>query len=243
MTAAFADQYHAYMVRSGMFLPRPIECIVAKVPFPRSRALRMPLAFALLLTVTVGSALALRRYTISQLPLWSNGRASVLAVLPGDMAMLQHRMEDVLQLPEVEARLAQGSGAILGYIVPTHYVMQGMIADTDPAYRLYEHHQTVSMIVDWIFHPFRHLEGGHDMMHHAAVMTAASASPTLRRIIFLRVAVDDDTGASDPAALFAMGASRIPQFFIDVDLHTLSLQDVKELGPGTGWGDVPTPMF
>jgi hypothetical protein len=35
----------------------------------------------------------------------------------------------------------------------------------------------------------------------------------------------------------------VPQFFVDVDLHTLTLLGVKDLGPGTGWGRVPTPMF
>jgi hypothetical protein len=146
-------------------------------------------------------------------------------------------------MPEVESRLAKAGGAVLGYIVPVQYVMQGMIADTDPAYRLYEHHQTMEMIADWIFHPFRHLEGGHAMMHHATVGVGAAASPTVRRIIFLRVANSFDGSASQPSSLFALGAVRAPQFFIDVDMHTLTLLEVRELGPGTGWGRVPTPMF
>jgi hypothetical protein len=41
--------------------------------------------------------------------------------------------------------------------------MQGMIANTGPEWRLYEHHQTLAMIADWIFHPLRHLQGGHTM--------------------------------------------------------------------------------
>jgi protein-S-isoprenylcysteine O-methyltransferase Ste14 len=243
MVAAFADQYRAYMSRTGMFLPRAVEDVLARIPGLRSPALRVPLALALILALTVGSAFALRAYTVAHLPLWSNGRVSVLAVLPGDATMLQHRMEDVLQMPEVESRLAKAGGAVLGYIVPVQYVMQGMIADTDPAYRLYEHHQTMPMIADWIFHPFRHLEGGHAMMHHATVGVAATASPTVRRIIFLRVASGDDGSASQPSSLFALGAVRAPQFFIDVDMHTLTLLEVRELGPGTGWGRVPTPMF
>jgi hypothetical protein len=118
----------------------------------------------------------------------------VLAVLPGDTIMLQHRMEDVLQMPAIESRLAGGTGAILGYIVPVHYVMQGMIADTEPAYRLYEHHQTLSIIADWIFHPFSDLEGGHTMMHHGPAATGANESPNVRRVIFLRVGNGGDMG-------------------------------------------------
>jgi len=243
MMATFGDQYRAYMSRTGMFVPKAVEDVLARILSPLSPALRVPVALTLILALTIGSAFALRAYTVALLPLWSNGRVSVLAVLPGDATMLQHRMEDVLQMPEVESRLAKAGGAVLGYIVPVQYVMQGMIADTDPAYRLYEHHQTMAMIADWIFHPFRHLEGGHAMMHHATVGVGAAASPTVRRIIFLRVASSDDGSASQPSSLFAVGAVRAPQFFIDVDMHTLTLLEVRELGPGTGWGRVPTPMF
>jgi protein-S-isoprenylcysteine O-methyltransferase Ste14 len=243
MVSAFGDAYRAHMSRTGMFVPRGVEQALARLPGPSSPALRVTLALALAFAVTIGGAFALRAYTVAHLPLWSNGRVSVLAVLPADSVMLQHRMEDVLRMPEVESRLAKCTGAILAYVVPVQYVMQGMIADTDPAFRLYEHHQTVPMIVDWIVHPFRHLEGGHDMMHHTTGPPPANASPRTRRVIFLRVESSRGSGAGDPSSLFAVGAVRVPQFFIDVDMHGLTLLEVKELGPGTGWGDVPTPMF
>jgi hypothetical protein len=250
MVATFGDRYRSYMSRTGGFLPRPVEEWLARLPGPRSEPLRAVVGLALVLAMALSSAFALRAYTVARLPLWSDGRVSVLAILPGDEIMLQHRMEDVLKLPEVESRLPK-TGAILAYSVPVQYVMQGMIADTDPAYRLYQHHQTVPMIVDWIFHPFRHLEGGHMMMHHASagagdpatVVPAAARAFATRRIIFLEVPSAGDSGRVDPSSLFAIGAVRQPRFFVDVDLHTLTLLDVKELGSGTGWVDVPTPMF
>jgi protein-S-isoprenylcysteine O-methyltransferase Ste14 len=242
MVAAFGDQYQAYMSRTGRFLPRSLERLLARIPGPRAAAPRAVLGLLVLLAITLGGAFALRAYTVSRLPLWSEGRVSVLAILPGDEVMLQHRMPDLLKLPEVESRLPK-TGAILAYSVPVQYVMQGMIADTGPAYRLYEHHQTVPMIVDWIFHPFRHLEGGHMMMHHSSA-AAAGPAPSFadRRIIFLQVpsASDAEVPRSE---LFGIGAVRLPQFFADVDLHTLAVHDIQPLGPGTGWGRVPTPMF
>lgn len=240
MVAAFGDQYRAYMAGTGMFLPRAVEQGLARVPGPRSPALRVPVTLVLILALAVGSALALRRYTVARLPLWSNGQISALAVLPGDMLMIEHRMDDVLRMPEIESRLVRDPGAVLAYVVPVQYVMQGMIADTEPAYRLYEHHQTVAMIADWILHPFRHLEGGHAMRHHANVGPAsANGSPGVRRIIFLHVG----GSGREPSALFAVGAARTPLFLVDVDMHALTLLDVRDLGPGTGWGRVPTPMF
>lgn len=243
MLAAYGDTYRPYMERTGMFLPRAIERFFARIPGPRPGALRTLGALAVLLAVTLGGAFGLRAYTVSNLPLWSDGRISVLPILPGDGIMLQHRMEDVLKMPEIESRLPK-TGAVLAYAVPVQYVMQGMIADTGPEYRLYEHHQTVPMIVDWIFHPFRHLEGGHMMMHHAG-MAPGGAAPSfgVRRIIFLQVPSAPAASSVDAAALFDVGAVRAPQFFADVDMHELKLLDVHELGPGTGWGRVPTPMF
>jgi hypothetical protein len=141
-------------------------------------------------------------------------------------------------------RLKDTPGPILVYLVPKNYVMQGMIADTDPRWRLYEHHGSLAMITDWIFHPFRHLQGGHMMMHHDlgdGSAPNAAATATLRRLIFL--SVDTNGGRSAPADVFAIDAERTPLFFADVDIHNLVLQDIKELSPGTGWGRVPTPMF
>jgi len=185
MLAAFPERYRSYLEGTGRFLPRCLGGLLARIPWPRGGGLRPAAGLTVLLAAAVGSALGLRAYTVSRLPLWSDGRTTVLAVLPGDGVMLEHRMAEVLKLPEIEARLPE-TGAILAYAVPVHYLMQGMIGDTDPAYRLYQHHQTAAMIGDWIFHPFRHLEGGHALLHHPGG-GAPGAGPTARRIIFLRV--------------------------------------------------------
>jgi len=46
-----------------------------------------------------------------------------------------------------------------------------------------------------------------------------------------------------PASLFAINTTRAPRFLADVDIHNLVLLETKDLGPGTGWGNVPTPLF
>jgi protein-S-isoprenylcysteine O-methyltransferase Ste14 len=244
MVSQFGDKYHEYMARTGKFFPRALERALGRLPFPKPSVPRYLLGFVLLVVVTVGGAFALRAYTIARLPLWSEGRVTAITILPGDSILLEHRMVDVLQLPEVKSRLAQLSGPVLVYLVPQQYVMQGMIADTDPRWRLYEHHQTFAMITDWIFHPFRHLQGGHMMMHHDMgndSMQGTPPSATVRRLIFLNIHTSRETNA--PASMFAINADRTPRFFIDADIHNLQLLDVKDLGPGTGWGLVPTPMF
>jgi protein-S-isoprenylcysteine O-methyltransferase Ste14 len=241
MVNQFGDRYSEYMARTGMFLPRGLESLGRRL-LPRSPFFGPTLGFVILVVAAVGGAFALRAYTVARLPLWSSGRITALAILPDDGAMLEHRMEDVLELPEVKARLAKTPGPIFVYVVPRQYVMQGMIADTGPEWRLYEHHQTLAMIADWIFHPFRHLQGGHTM-HHAGGTTAPGTpgDGVIRRLIFLSVAVPREVAT--PASLFAINTARVPRFLADVDVHGLTLLEMKELGPGTGWGDVPTPLF
>jgi hypothetical protein len=243
MVNQFDDQYRQYMVSTGMFLPRGLERAVHRLPFPHSRLLRPLLGFVLLVSAAVGGAFSLRAYTIARLPLWSEGRITAIAILPGDSIMLEHRMADVLELPEVRSRLDQTSEPMLVYLVPRQYIMQGMIADTAPEWRLYEHHQTLAMITDWIFHPFRHLQGGHMIMHHN--MSGPSAKSTgggiVRRLIFLRI--DSLRSTCTRGLIFGINTPRVPQFFADVDIHNLTLLDIHSLGPGTGWGHVPTPMF
>jgi protein-S-isoprenylcysteine O-methyltransferase Ste14 len=244
MVNQFGDQYLRYMVGTGRFLPRGLERAADRLPFPRSRVLRALLGFALLVAVTVGAAFALRAYTIARLPLWTEGRIRAMAILPGDSIMLEHRMPAVLDLPEVRSRLDHISGLILVYLIPQQYIMQGMIADTGPEWRLYEHHQTLAMIADWIFHPFRHLQGGHTMGHHDLRATSGMnpvPGGVVRRLIFLRI--DSLQSSSTRGLIFGINTARVPQFFADVDIHNLILLDIHSLGPGTGWGLVPTPMF
>jgi hypothetical protein len=99
------------------------------------------------------------------------------------------------------------------------------------------------MITDWIFHPFRHLREGHHAMHsmHTQQQGVASAPDDVtRRLIFLSI---EDTEVKKPADLFSINALRVPQFVVDVDVHNLSISEVKELSHGSGWGTVPTPVF
>jgi hypothetical protein len=62
-----------------------------------------------------------------------------------------------------------------------------------------------------------------------------------RRVIFLEIHGDRPLGSAGDD--FAINALRTPRFFVDIHLHTNEILQVKDTPPGTGWGDVPTPMF
>lgn len=82
------------------------------------------------------------------------------------------------------------------------------------------------------------------MMHHDQGGTSAAinaARGAVRRLIFL--GIDVPRSSNTPGIIFGINTARVPQFFMDVDMHNLVLLDIHSLGPGTGWGRVPTPMF
>ncbi len=194
--------------------------------------------------LVLGSAFLLRVYTIGSLTLWTGARNAVgIAILPEDGFKRDHRMAEILALKEVKERMQDGKQYLV-YVLPQNYIMQGMIADTGGDWKLYKQHHSLSMITDWVFHPFRHLREGHHAMHGEMRMQhqegPGSQGDVVRRPIFFSI---EEVAVQKPEALFSVNALRVPQFMIDVDVHTLRLLEIKGLSHGSGWGTVPTPVF
>jgi hypothetical protein len=240
MLNAHEATYRAYMSKTGMFFPVRIEKMIA----PTSPGMKAAFIVGFV-ALTLGCAVLLRAYTISTLTLWTGGKnVSAVAILPEDGFKMDHRMGDILAAPQVKEKL-QDDKQYLVYFLSQNYIMQGMIADTGGDWKLYKQHHSISMITDWIFHPFRHLREGHHGMHHEGMQmqhhsAAGSASDVTRRLIFLSI---EDVDVKKPADLFSINALRVPQFMVDVEVHTLQIMEVKELPHGSGWGTVPTPVF
>lgn len=239
--------YRLYMDKTGRFLPKRFEDTIARYLFPKRPKARAFAAVALLAALSMVVSFSLRLYTVSSLPLWVQGPVTVLPILPSDAAMVDHRMANLLSLPEVTERLS-ASDHYLVYFMKPNYIMQGMIGDTGGDWRLHQQHHTYSLIVDWIFHPFRHLESGHSGMQHSdmggrmiAHAMESDRSPTVRRLIFVRL--DNQTVSRAPGEAFGINVIRTPVFVVDVDVHSLRLESVQDLPQQTGWWRVPTPSF
>lgn len=238
MLKAHGESYAPYMKKTGMFLPGVVE----KSLIPSSRPGKVVFSCGIVV-LFLGGAFLMRVYTIDTLTLWTKARnVTALAILPEDGFKMDHRMSAILALPEVKNRI-QVNKHYLVYFIPRDYIMQGMIADTGPQWKLFKQHHSISMIVDWIFHPFRHLREGPHAMHSGMHMhrdNPAMSGGIIRRLIFLSI---ENVDVNSPADLFSINAVRVPQFMLDVDIHNLKLINVKDLPHGSGWGMVPTPTF
>jgi protein-S-isoprenylcysteine O-methyltransferase Ste14 len=228
------ETYGEYMERTGMFLPKRIEDAVPSSTFGGKVVL-----YVVICALAIGGAFLLRSYTVNHLPLWADSNVVALAVLPEDKQMMEHRMGDILKLDEVQSRLKDGP--YLVYFLPTDYVMQGLIADTGGDWQLYKRHHTISRFADWVFHPFTHLGGSHrSAFEPAQHLDHGMGAGSVRRLIFLKVS---GVTVSQPADVFAVRATRTPDFMVDLDVHSLGILEVKNLPTDTAWGKVPTPAF
>jgi len=240
MLSSHEETYRAYMSTTGMFLPASFEKTIA----PTSPGMKAVFIIGFV-AVTLGAAAMLRSYTISTLTLWTSGtNITAAAILPEDGFKMDHRMGDILADLQVKEKL-QNNKQYLVYFLPQNYIMQGMIADTGGDWKLYKQHHSISMITDWIFHPFRHLREGHHAMHHEGMQmqhqgASAPRDGLIRRLIFLSI---ENVDVKTPSDLFSINALRVPQFMVDVEVHSMQILDVKELSHGSGWGAVPTPVF
>lgn len=226
------ETYRSYMNKTGMFLPKKLEKHLSPSGIIGKIAI-----FAAIAVVTMGSVFFLRDHTIKHLPLWTSSNIVGITLIPDDTQKMEHRMNDILSIPEIRSRLKDNEKYLV-YFIPTDYIMQGLIADTGLDWRLYRRHFTISRFLDWVFHPFSHLSGGHHLGHDHPHVDMNSG--VIRRLIFLNVS---DSAISTPYDFFSINALRTPQFLADVDIHNLKLLDMKDLTQGTGWGKLPTPTF
>jgi protein-S-isoprenylcysteine O-methyltransferase Ste14 len=239
MLRRYGETYREYLERTGMFLPRLTARHAPVRPLVPWKAL------VLVVALIAGAAVVgfgLRAYTVAHLPLKAIDGIDVIGVLPNDMPMVEGLLKGALDDPNVAEKLhsmqAASESRILAYVVPVNYIMQGMIADTGPEWRLFQRHQTFAMISDYILNPVGHLQGGHT--GHTSAMTHDSPEMQ-RRIIFIEVS--GKKPLTTPSADFEINDRRTPHFFVDIHLHTNQVHQVLDTPQGTGWGDVPTPMF
>lgn len=230
MLKEYATVYRRYMENTGMFLPRQAEAFIMKV-FMRSGVL----LFAGICIVVLGGAFLLREYTLHHLPIWTGQNVTAISILPEDRFKMEHRMDLILQMEEIKTRLNPDEKYLV-YFLPAGYIMQGLLADTGEDWKLYKKHHSLRLMWDWVFHPFRHLEGGH---HHIGNGPMPAGAGVQRRLVFLKL----ENAGKEPLDAFSTGANRIPVFSADIEIHGLALVHVQDLPQGTGWGKVPVPIF
>ena len=262
MLGQFGKDYSEYMNRTGMFLTRRVENFLL-IPFkslPQNVLRYASICFSIMVIV-IGSGFLLRFITLQSIGLSTAENITILTILPEDTDIGKR----------VIGKITAESGAkrlefidsrkdYLAYLMPCDYVMQGMIADTGGEFHLHKGHNTLALITDWVLHPFEHLRRspsaqmakmhGVDPVfarrHHCPIgidepKLSCETCP-YRRIIFIEIDHEGSCHISSQE-LLSFSVSRIPVGFIDINTSTGEMVNVKTVGKGTAWKDVPTPAI
>jgi len=255
MLDRYGPAYKEYLNRTGMFVPKMAEAYVS--PGPASRTRRYVAIPLLIIVVIIGSGTALREVTLHSLPYASAGNVTLVSMLPEDNSLSAGVLRGILK-DSGRASLSPDKD-YLGYVMPVDYAMQGMIADTESEYHLYKQHHTVSMIAEWVLHPFQHLRASPSIhmaaMHHVDPVMARRhhcpiglkeagdcAACSYRRVILVNVE-HPGAGRYAGARLFSVNTARVPVSFIDINAKTGEIIDAVKVRKATAWEDVPTPAM
>ncbi len=262
MLSQYGESYTKYMEKTGMFFPkfidkwfRPVDRLVP------NKIIRDVCVSVLLVILTIGAGFGLYGITINSIPVDTRNNFSLVSMLPEDMKLIPV-IADGIEKNLNDGKLVQmdKNKAYLGYVMPVDYIMQGMIADTSENYHLFKQHHTISLINDWILHPFRHLRSSPVLnmakmnhvdpkiarRHHCPLGINDSSldcgNCPYRRIIFTEV---QNTGIGHIQGKDLLGYNTIktPAFYADIDTRTGEFVNLKSVKKDTAWQNVPTPAY
>jgi len=254
MMRKYGKSYEQYMNSAGMFFPRFLESRF----FARIRVAAIP---AIIIAVVIGTGFLFRTITLNSLPFVSKDNITLVPMLPEDNKLSAPALNGILKaMAEGKLKILKPDKDYLGYLMFPDYIMQGMIANTGGEFHLYKQHHTVSMISDWVLHPFQHLRSSPSLhmakMHHVDPAIARKHHCPLgindsnlscetcpyRRVII--VEVDNGYGRHlSGKQLLSFNTTRMPICSIDINTQTGEIISVKEVEEATAWKDVPTPAI
>jgi protein-S-isoprenylcysteine O-methyltransferase Ste14 len=261
MMGLYGDSYRDYLARTGMFLPQGLEApfaVLGRRLFPSTTVKYLALP-VLIVALVMGSGFLLRGITLASLPLATSGNLTLVPILPEDAGLEGQVLSEIIAAASAgEVPFLKGDKAYLGYVMPADYIMQGMIADTGDRSHLFKHHHTLTLIGDWVLHPFAHLRRppaahmaamhGVDpaiaRRHHCPAEVNQAAMDcdtcTVRRVILVEVSPAPGKSVSGKN-LLAGGVRRTPVGFIDLDAKDRRIIHVRPVAKSHAWKQVPTP--
>ena len=242
MEAKFPE-YAAYRQRTAMFIPgepggRLLRLFFGWIP---NRLVALAASSAVIVVLVMGSALALRRYTIghSATKLLSEDRTMAIAVWPMPGEKIQQVVSAALGDERVCAALEKEPDAVFtAHILPLDYGMVNMFADVGTDHRMFSRlsPHRFAYLLSFVFPFFEHHRKGRIMgspQHNYKVVFSRVDKPGSSPLTVEQVT--DVTAKMTPVViidLVSKGPDPAPE-----------LQDVVVPPRRSFWGDITMPMF
>jgi protein-S-isoprenylcysteine O-methyltransferase Ste14 len=262
MLRHYGESYQKYLNTVGMFLPKSLERIfVPPLGKNENGLLKFVGVSIVTITVVLGTGFLLRTITLNSLPFTTQNNISLVSMLPEDNNLKAFALDGIIKA-EFEGKLdgIKADGDYLGYLMVPDYIMQGMIANTGSDFHLFKQHHTLSMISEWVLHPFQHLRSSPSAhmakMHHV--------DPKMARRHHCPLGIKDPSWDSDHCPyrrviieevknnhqkrlvgkeLLEFDAMRTPLYSIDINTMTGEIVNITKVEKATAWKDVPTPAI
>ncbi len=232
-------EYAEYRRRTAMFIPGDPGGKLFRLLFGwiANRRLALATSSLTIVVLVIGSALALRRYTIGHAAteLLPEDRMMAIAVWPMPAEKIQQVISVALQNAQVRSALEKEPGAVFtAHVLPEDYGMVNMFADVGTDHRMFSHlsPHRFKYLVGFVF-PF--------CEHHRKNQIMGSPKDSYK-VIFSRV---DEPGR--PSLLVSnvtdLSAKMTPVAIADIRGATPVLQSVVIPPRRSFWGDITMPIF
>lgn len=238
------DIYEKYMRNTPMFLPGEPGGKIYRLLFgwvkPKWLGLLATYLLAIVMSMTI--ALAIRAYTISQLPTVTKGRMTLLSVFPRpkeEVAELYRKLESnpkiSKDLQELEPNLA--------YIFPGDFFLTAIVTAEDRRFSD-DIIERFPEVLEWHQHKFKGGLGKFFKIFYNYFSTLGSVETDydVERVVFVRVS-DPSGDLSSPKNLFDLGEQRSPVMVVDLDYYDHRVLSVIRTSGKHKWGSMPMPTF
>ena len=235
MMGSQPEAYGEYRSRVPMFFPGEPGGRLFKRVFDRigSKGLALVLLYCLVLFVSVGAGLLLRRYTSGAVAIGSVSGLCTISVLPRPDFSDADLIQSVTANRAVAERVASGE-VTLAYVMPSDFFLMALVTDLERYYPPDFDRPAEGSTLDRFFKIFLNytkMQMGLYPEHHP-----------LKRIIFVSVK-DADGRLLRGRDVFRIGARRYPVFHVDLNAQSGEIASIQDLQPRHKWGTMPMPVF
>jgi protein-S-isoprenylcysteine O-methyltransferase Ste14 len=236
--------YEIYMKTTPMFIPGEPGGKVYSLLFGwlKPKWLGILVTYWLAICLSLGLAMGIRAYTVSQIPTVQADSMVLLSVFPRPDAEVTELFSKLAASPEISASLAE-LAPNLAYIFPGDYFLTAIVTDEDRRFSD-DIIERFPEVLEWHQNKFGGGLGKFFRIFYNFFSTLGTIETDydVERIVFVRV--DDYSGSPvAPEDLFKLGMQRRPVLVVDMDAEDHQVNSIIETSAQHKWGTMPMPTF
>lgn len=239
------DIYAKYMKDTPMFLPGEPGGKIYGLLFGwiKPKWLGILTSYLLAIVISLSLAMAIRAYTVSQLPTVENGTMILLSVFPRPDQEITELYESLESSPEISTSIHELKPN-LAYIFPGDYFLTALVTDEDRRFSD-DIIERFPEVLEWHQNKFRGGLGKFFRIFYNFFSTLGSVETDydVERIVFVKVNNHSGTPPEEAQGIFELGMQRRPVLVVDLDSIDHQVLSIIKTSAQHKWGSMPMPTF